>query len=100
MNKIYAICIASVSYTLTIERFIIVIVGLNNLIIKLNILAELANLTNIFSQKKTDMLLSFNKNVHMINLNDNESFFGFLYNLSINKLEIIRIYLNIYLAKE
>jgi hypothetical protein len=36
----------------------------------------------------------------MINLNDNELFFKFLYNFSIKKLEILKIYLNIFLIKK
>jgi hypothetical protein len=82
-----------------IKHFIITIIRLSDFITELNILAELADLANIFSQKEIDMLLLFGKNVHMINLNNNKSLFRFLYNLLISELEIIRTYLDIYLIK-
>jgi hypothetical protein len=49
MNKVYIIYIINVNYILTAKCFIIIIIKLNNFIIKLNILAEFTNLANIFN---------------------------------------------------
>jgi hypothetical protein len=83
-----------------IKRSIIAIMRLSNFTTKLNISAEFADLTNVFNQKEIDILLLFNKNVYAINLNDNKSLFEFLYNLSVSKLKIMKMYLNIYLTKK
>jgi hypothetical protein len=100
INRVYIIYIINVNCILTVKHFIIITVKLNNFIIKLNISAEFADLANVFSQKKTDILSLFNKNVYMINLNDNELFFKSLYNLLTSELKIIKMYLNIYLTKK
>jgi hypothetical protein len=99
INRVYIMYITDINYTLTTKRSIIAIMKLSDFITKLNILAELTDLANIFNQKETDILLLFGKNVHMINLNDSKSLFKSLYNLLASELEIMKIYLNIYLAK-
>jgi hypothetical protein len=100
INKIYAIYIINVDYILTIKRFIIVMIKLNDVIAEKKILAKIANLVNFFDQKKIGILFSFDKNIYAINLNDNKLFFKFLYNFLIKKLKILKIYLNIYLIKK
>jgi hypothetical protein len=45
-------------------------------------------------------LPSYNKNIYTINLDDSKPPFKSLYNLLINELEVIRTYINTYLAKK
>ena len=100
-NRIYAVCIISVDCTSATECSIIIMMKLSDATVKLKLSAVLENLMNTFSQKETDVLSLYDKNVHAINLeNGNESFFKSLYNLSVSELEIIRTYLNIYLTKK
>jgi hypothetical protein len=44
-------------------------------------------------------LPSYNKNIYTINLDGSKPLFRFLYNLLTSELEIIKTYINIYLAK-
>ena len=96
-DKVYTVCIININYILTVKHSIITAVKINDFTEKKKLLIILIDLTDIFNQKKTDVLLLYNKNVHMINLNNSKLLFKSLYNLSVSELEIIKMYLNIFL---
>ena len=95
INRIYVIYIINVDYMLTVKRFIIAVVKINDFIKKKKLLIIFIDLINVFDQKEINILLLYNKNVYMINLNSSELLFKSLYNLLISELKIIRMYLNI-----
>jgi hypothetical protein len=82
------------------ERSIIVIIEIDNFIYKKIFLIKIADLIDIFDQKKADTLPLYNKNIYIINLDGSKPPFKSLYNFLASELEIIRTYINIYLAKK
>ena len=56
--------------------------------------------TNIFSNKKTERLLLYKQNNHVINLDRKNPLYKFLYNLLIYELKELRNYLNDVLIKD
>jgi hypothetical protein len=68
-------------------------------IYKKTLSAEIVDLVDIFDQKEAGTLSSYNKNIYAINLDGSKPLFRSLYNLSASELEVIRTYIDTYLAK-
>jgi hypothetical protein len=83
-----------------IKRFIIAATKIINFIIKLKLSVEFVEYINVFNTEKANVLSTYNKNEHTINLNKDKSFFGPLYNLSVKELKVLRTYLNAALTKK
>jgi hypothetical protein len=83
-----------------IKRFIIAATKIINFITELKFPAEFVEYINVFDIKKAGVLSAHNKNKHTINLNRSEPSFGPLYNLLVKELKVLRIYLDVALAKK
>jgi hypothetical protein len=83
-----------------IKRLIIATARIINPVTELKLFIKFAEYINVFNTEKTDVLSTYNKNEHTINLNGDEPFFGPLYNLLIKELKVLKTYLNAALAKK
>ena len=64
------------------------------------LLKQYTNYKRVFSKKEADQLLKHNKENYKIKTDSNKLNFKLLYNLSVNKLQILCIYINNNLVKD
>jgi hypothetical protein len=98
-GRVYAIYISNVDNSTSIKYFIIVTARITDFTAESKLFIEFIEFVNVFNTEKAGVLAAYSKNKYTINLDESKLFFEPLYNLSIKKLKVLKIYLNDALAK-
>jgi hypothetical protein len=99
-GRVYAIYISDVDNFTSIKYFIIVTTRITDFTAEPKLFIKFIKFADVFNTEKASVLAAHNKNKYTINLNKSKSSFRPLYNLSIKKLKVLKIYFNDALAKE
>jgi hypothetical protein len=93
------VCISGVNSLAIIKSFIIAVIRIIDSITETKLSVEFVKYIDVFDIEKAGVLLAYNKNKYVINLDRNKPFFGPLSNFLIEELKVLRTYFNAALAK-